>query len=119
MVKMRLLRRQAERGNAEAMTCLAVDHMDLQNFDEATRWFRKAADLGFPDAQLMLGSAYDAGKGVAKDSVEAARWYCQLPNKGTLQHKALSAAYTSLAMALKRIFRLALIGIERQRRRAI
>jgi uncharacterized protein len=75
MVKMRLLRRQAERGNAEAMTCLAVDHMDLQNFDEAARWFRKAADLGFPEAQLMLGSAYDYGKGVGKDSVEAVRWY--------------------------------------------
>jgi TPR repeat protein len=64
------------------MTCLAVDHMDLQNFDEATRWFRKAADLGFPDAQLMLGSAYDAGKGVAKDSVEAARWYCRAAEQG-------------------------------------
>lgn len=75
MVKMRLLRRQAERGNVEAMTCLAVDHMDLQNFDEATRWFRKAAELGFPDAQLMLGSAYDYGKGVGKDSVEAVRLY--------------------------------------------
>jgi TPR repeat protein len=79
---MRLLRRQAERGNAEAMTCLAVDHMDLQNFDEATRWFRKAADLGFPDAQLMLGSAYDAGKGVAKDCVEAARWYRRAAEQG-------------------------------------
>ena len=58
-VQMRLLRRQSERGNVEAMTCLAANHMDLQNFDEATRWFRKAAELGFPDAQLMLGSAYD------------------------------------------------------------
>jgi TPR repeat protein len=56
--------------------------MDLQNFDEAARWFRKAADLGFPDAQLMLGSAYDAGKGVAKDSVEAARWYCRAAEQG-------------------------------------
>jgi TPR repeat protein len=49
--------------------------MDLQNFDESTRWFRKAAERGFPDAQLMLGSAYDYGKGVKKDSVEAVRWY--------------------------------------------
>lgn len=79
---MRLLRRQAERGSVEAMTCLAVDYMDLQNFNEATRWFRKAADLGFPDAQLMLGSAYDAGKGVAKDGAEAVRWYRRAAEQG-------------------------------------
>lgn len=70
---MRILRHQAERGSAEAMTCLAVDQMDLQNFDEATRWFRKAAELGFPGAQVMLGSAYESGKGVEKDIVEAVR----------------------------------------------
>jgi hypothetical protein len=28
-LQMRLLRRQAERGNVEAMTCLAANHMDL------------------------------------------------------------------------------------------
>jgi TPR repeat protein len=89
MVKMRLLRRQAERGDAEAMTCLAVDHMDLQNFDEATRWFRKAAELGFPDAQLMLGSAYDYGKGVEKDSVEAVRWYRLAAEQGNTSAQSI------------------------------
>ena len=96
MVKMRLLKRQAERGNAEAMTCLAVDHMDLQNFDEATRWFRKAADLGFPAAQYMLGSVYDGdyGKGVEKDSVEAVRWYRLAADQGDADaQRALAANY--------------------------
>src|ERR1700740_3312324 len=82
MVKMCLLRRQAERGNVEAMTCLAADYIDLQNFQEATRWFRKAAELGFPDAQVMLGSAYDQGKGVEKDSAEAVRWYRRAAEQG-------------------------------------
>src|ERR1035437_10044439 len=94
MVKMRLLRRQAERGDAEAMTCLAVGHMDLQNFDEATRWFRRAADLGFPDAQFLLGSAYDDGKGVEKDSVEAVRWYRLAADQGdATAQSALAANY--------------------------
>jgi len=96
MVTMRLLRRQAERGNAEAMTCLAVDHMDLQNFDEATRWFRKAAGLGFPSAQYMLGSVYDGdyGKGVEKDSVEAVRWYRLAADQGDADaQRALAANY--------------------------
>jgi len=96
MVKMRLLKRQAVRGNAEAMTCLAVDHMDLQNFDEATLWFRKAADLGFPAAQYMLGSVYDGdyGKGVEKDSVEAVRWYRLAADQGDADaQRALAANY--------------------------
>jgi TPR repeat protein len=82
MVKMRLLRRQAERGNVEAMTCLAADYIDLQNFEESTRWFRKAAELGFPDAQVMLGSAYEQGKGVEKESAEAVRWYRRAAEQG-------------------------------------
>jgi TPR repeat protein len=83
MVKMRLLRRQAERGNAEAMICLAVDHMNLQNFDEAMRWFRKAAELGFLDARYMLGSVYD-GAGLQKAGV---RWR--------------KSAYFSMSVAVK------------------
>jgi hypothetical protein len=94
MVKMRLLRRQAERGNVEAMTSLAVDYMDLENFDEATRWFRKAAELGFPGAQLMLGSAYDYGKGVEKDSIEAVHWYRLAAEQGdATAQSALAANY--------------------------
>ena len=100
---MRLLRRQAERGNAEAMTCLAVDHMDLQNFDEAMRWFRKAADLGFPEAQYMLGSVYDGdyGKGVEKDSVEAVRWYRLAADQGDATAQSALAAVVWFSSAFK------------------
>jgi len=94
MVIMRLLRRQAERGNVEAMTCLAVRHRDSQNFGEANRWFRKAAELGFPDAQFFLGYAYDDGKGVEKDSVEAVRWYRLAADQGdATAQSALAVSY--------------------------
>jgi TPR repeat protein len=70
--------------------------MDLQNFDEAVRWFRKAADLGFPEAQYMLGSVYDGdyGKGVEKDSAEAVRWYRLAADQGDADaQRALAANY--------------------------
>src|SRR5260370_35484378 len=38
---------------------------------EAVKWFRKAAEQNFADAQYNLGVCYDRGEGVAKNEVEA------------------------------------------------
>jgi TPR repeat protein len=40
----------------------------------AAEWWRRAALLGHPEAQAMLGAAYLAGKGVTRDPVEALHW---------------------------------------------
>ena len=42
---------------------------------EAVKWFRKAAEQNFAEAQYNLGVCYYAGEGVAKDQVEAVKWY--------------------------------------------
>ncbi len=47
-VKVRALKQQAERGDAEAMTSLGVELSDRKDFREAIRWWQKAAALGFP-----------------------------------------------------------------------
>ena len=41
------------------------------------RWYRKAAEQGFAQAQLALGNMYMKGRGVAQDYKEAAKWYRQ------------------------------------------
>ena len=41
---------------------------------EAIKWFRKAADQGDADAQLLLGSLYLTGNGVPQDYVIAHMW---------------------------------------------
>ena len=41
---------------------------------EAFHWFRTAAELGDPGAQLNLGSLYRAGKLVPRDIVQAYAW---------------------------------------------
>ena len=41
---------------------------------EALKWFRKAAEQGNANAQMVLGARYLKGDGVVKDYVEACKW---------------------------------------------
>lgn len=61
------LRPGADAGHARSQTLLA-DILDGAGFtDEALAWYRKAADVGEAEAMFALGSAYTAGRGVARD----------------------------------------------------
>ena len=42
---------------------------------EAVKWYRKAAEQNYADAQNNLGLRYANGEGVAKDPVEAVKWF--------------------------------------------
>ena len=46
-----------------------------QDYAEAAKWYRKAAEQGDTDAQYNLGVMYDNGRGVTQDYAEAAKWY--------------------------------------------
>ena len=46
-----------------------------QDYSEAFRWYRLAAEQGHAGAQHNLGVAYDDGAGVPQDYSEAFRWY--------------------------------------------
>jgi hypothetical protein len=46
-----------------------------QDYGEAARWYRLAANQGDAKAQHRLGDMYFNGQGVPKDFGEAARWY--------------------------------------------
>jgi TPR repeat protein len=49
---------------------------------EAVKWWRKAAEQGYADAQFNLATMYDNGNGVPKDMAEAAKWYRMAADKG-------------------------------------
>ena len=53
-----------------------------QNYAEAVRWYRKAADQGYADAQFNLGNMYAKGLGVPQDSAEAVHWYYEAADSG-------------------------------------
>jgi TPR repeat protein len=46
-----------------------------QDYPEASKWYRKAAEQGHTDAQINLGFMYHRGLGVRQDLVEAYTWY--------------------------------------------
>jgi TPR repeat protein len=45
-----------------------------QDYAEAVRWYRKAADQGLAHAQFNLGARYVQGQGVPQDYVSAHMW---------------------------------------------
>jgi TPR repeat protein len=53
-----------------------------QDQGEAARWYRKAADQGFANAQHNLGYSYVLGRGVPQDYAEAVRWYRKAAAQG-------------------------------------
>src|SRR3974390_2748022 len=46
-----------------------------QNYADAVKWFRLAADQGLDRAQFVLGKSYETGWGVPRDYGEAERWF--------------------------------------------
>ena len=64
-----------------------------QDYSEALRWYRKAAEQENSYAQFMLGLMYENGLGVTKNLQEARKWY----------RKAADQGYTDAQEALKRL----------------
>jgi TPR repeat protein len=47
----------------------------LQDYAEALKWFRLAAEQGYASAQYNLGDMYRKGNGVLQDYAEAVKWW--------------------------------------------
>jgi hypothetical protein len=45
-----------------------------QDYVQAVRWYRKAADQGDSGGQLSLGLMYEHGRGITRDYVQAYKW---------------------------------------------
>ncbi len=53
-----------------------------QDYADAVKWYRKAAEQGMADAQYNLGLKYDNGLGVPQDYAEALKWYRKAAEQG-------------------------------------
>jgi hypothetical protein len=53
-----------------------------QDYAEAMKWYRKAADQGEANAQVSIGWMYSNGLGVKKDDAEAFKWYLMAAEQG-------------------------------------
>jgi TPR repeat protein len=84
-----VLRREAEKGDADAQLNLGERYYDERIRNpardaEAQKWFRLAADQGNPRAEDRLGWIYFRGNGVPQDYTEAAKWFRRAADHGNL-----------------------------------
>jgi uncharacterized protein len=62
--------------------CYAYGESVEQNYVESVKWFRKAADQGYANAQAVVGSSYYNGTGVERNYAEAVKWYRKAAEQG-------------------------------------
>jgi TPR repeat protein len=85
---------KAEAGDAVAQYQLGQYYLGqgFGDYPEAVKWFRKAAGLGYADAEFLLGGMCERGEGTPKDYAEAVKWYRKAAEQGHLFAEA-SLAY--------------------------
>jgi Sel1 repeat len=72
--------RAAENGVPEAQFWIGVAYdqqlwFGITDKQEAFKWVKRAAKLGYVDAEAELGRCYEDGDGVERDYALAAHWY--------------------------------------------
>jgi TPR repeat protein len=75
-----------EQGDAEAQFRLGKRYYNgddvEQDYEEAVKWYRKAAEQRYAAAQFCLGVCFANGWGVGQDYTEAVRWYRKAAEQG-------------------------------------
>ena len=67
---------EAEPNETAEKQCQKGDrYLEQENYAEAVKWYRKAAERGHAPAQCMFGFCYEMGLGVPKDVNQARGWY--------------------------------------------
>jgi TPR repeat protein len=83
------IRTKAEHGDVDEQEKLgriyARGDVVNQDYKEAAKWYRQAADREHAGAQAALGELYEAGQGVPKDYAEAAKWYRRAAEQGDIK----------------------------------
>jgi len=78
----------AESGDAKAQHRLGIMYQNgrgvPQSYEEAAKWYRKAAEQGLPDAMNSLASRYLKGGGVPKDQQKALALYKKASELGDI-----------------------------------
>jgi TPR repeat protein len=85
------IRAKAEKGDAQSQyelgCAFSFGHLEVTKDEpEAVKWYRKAAEQNYTQAQYNLGVCYARGQGVAKDEAEAVKWF----RKAAEQNNALA-----------------------------
>lgn len=76
--------RPEDTADGQFRAALRFAHGDgvLQDYAEAARLYRLAAEAGHAEAQKNLGFLYSEGKGVPRDAIEAEKWFGKAAAQG-------------------------------------
>ena len=97
---------RAKEGNLEAQKDLAMAYIRgdeiEQNYEEAFKWYKAAAEQGDSDAQNSLYNRYAKGEGVEQNSEEAMKWLHRSADQGHgLAYYNLGFEYSSGVLVKK------------------
>jgi len=81
------VRARAEQADSDAQNTLGNAYNEgqaglKQDYAEAVKWYRRAAERGFAQAQYNLGLAYELGHGVPAAERDAFKYYLQAAEQG-------------------------------------
>lgn len=105
-------------GYAPAQHNLATMYAEEGNFEEAIKWYQRAAKQDHAESQFSLGLVYHKGDGVNQNLKEAVKWYQRAAKQGHASaQNSLSVMYRTGAggaknseMALRLVFEAAQQG---------
>jgi TPR repeat protein len=103
---------KAEAGDAAAQNAMGDLYAHgtgvKQDYKEAARWYRLAADQGLPVAEANLAGLYAAGATGKTDTEEAVKWYRRAADHGSTDAQYTLAQLLSRGLGVKRDIREAL-----------
>lgn len=70
----KLVEEQDDLLKSTAQVNIGICYYNLENYSEAIRWIRKAAEAGLSHAQFLLGISFLTGQGTIQDTQEARKW---------------------------------------------
>jgi TPR repeat protein len=73
---------KASRRNARRSTGPKKSASKAKDNADAEKWYRKAAERGFAEAQNNLGLMYVLGRGVPQDDSTAVKWFRKAAEQG-------------------------------------
>lgn len=79
---LQMLNDSAEKGHIEAQYTIGLIALEARDYKKAYLWLRKAADQNLGEAQYKLGTMYQDGLGLEKDSKEAEKWFLKAEENG-------------------------------------
>ena len=94
-------RKAAEQGSPSGQFSLGSLYYARKDYAAAASWYRRASEQGSALAQIRLARLYGDGLGVARDDVQAFKWFAIAADRGADSYSRTNAAAGREATARK------------------